>query len=129
MKVELVQRTPVLLAYAITAQPEHPGGAHTISGALMIEHASAWRDRGIHKLLTTPVTTQEAALRLFGYGLIAVADVGVMRGRLSMTPLDAHPWGVRPMMVDRRIALVVSTWPVERDAVSAIVTVELERSR
>lgn len=128
--VELVQRTLHLLAYRVT---KHDGrddvGDVEIGNVRLTADASAWRDRPIHKLVTTPVRSLDEAQRLFqGVGLIDPAHVGVLRGRLTVIPDGADRWGVCAVERDGKAALFVATPNVRWEA-SAIVMLEVERNR
>jgi hypothetical protein len=127
----LVQRTPMLLAYEVTKED----GELAAYDSVFIDHATleadarAWRDRGIHRLVTTKTPTLDDVRRVYqGVGLIDPSHAGVMRGRVSIMPELSTSWGVYVGLDGEYARLIVDVPNVKHEA-RAIVILELERNR
>jgi hypothetical protein len=101
----------------------------TASGVHDADDAAGWRDRPIHKLVSTRVVTHTDARRLFqGIGLVDAAHAGAMRGRLWIVSDTADPWGVCAILRGERAAILIDVPTVQHETM-AIVTLEIERNR
>jgi hypothetical protein len=135
VEIELAQRTAFLLSYVILKNDLNQVDPSTvdewieITNARLEADAVGWRDRPIHKLVTTPIASPADALRLYqGVGLVKPEHAGVMRGRLSITPDSADQWGLCAVERTGRAAILVALPRVRHEAM-AIVTLEIERNR
>lgn len=136
MKFELVQRTPFLLAYRATVIA---AGDQGVLSAELVRDAERWRDRPIHKLVTTPIIADAQAARVLqGFGLIDTPNVDMgMRGRITIVPVSPHAWGVHagamryitlPQQPIYAAVYVDGPLDVQHDA-AAIIYIEVERAK
>lgn len=132
--IQLVQRTPFLLCYEVTVRVA--GARVVIPNARLVEDASAWRDRPIHKLVSVEARRTADAVELTqrtfqGIGLTEISDANVMRGRLSVTSSTPHLWGVTAGPFDNQSKpnIVVMGPNDVVDEATALVYLEIERNR
>lgn len=133
IRVELAQRTPFLLAYLVSKDDALGRLADIRNVEIGPERLEAdavrWRDRPIHKLVTSAATGIVDAFRLFqGVGLVEPGDAGVLRGRLTIVPGTADAWGVTPIHRNGRGGILVDVPQVAHETM-ALVILEIERNR